>query len=47
MTLIDKKIYSSILFHIKNKKKITIRSVAKYANIDRANIYHKLNNLVS
>jgi len=47
MNEIDKKIYSSVMYHIKNKKRLTIQSIARYANIDRQNIYNRLNKLVS
>jgi len=47
MNEIDKKIYSSLMFHIKNKKRITINSIARYAQIERYSIYYRLNKLVS
>ncbi len=47
MNEIDKKIYSSLMYHIKNKKRVTIQSIARYAQIERKSIYYRLNKLVS
>jgi hypothetical protein len=47
MSEIDKKIYTSLMFHIKNKKRISIQSIARHARIERYSIYYRLNKLAS
>ncbi|MDD3506640.1 MAG: hypothetical protein PHX65_08870 [Sulfurimonas sp.] len=47
MNEIDKKIYSSFLYLMKHKKKITVSSVARVANIERSSVYYRLEKLAS
>lgn len=47
MTIVDKKIYSSFLYLLKNGKKINVSSVSRYAKVDRNSLYFRLNKLVS
>ncbi|MDD2651737.1 MAG: hypothetical protein PHX44_01725 [Sulfurimonas sp.] len=47
MQEVDKKIYFAFLQLVKSKKKITVSSVAKCANVERKSIYYRLDKLVS
>lgn len=41
----DLKLYKAFLYLMKNKGKINVSSLARFAGIDRTSVYYRLNNL--
>jgi len=41
----DTKLYKAFLLLLRSKNKVSVSSVARAAGVDRASVYHRLNNL--